>query len=246
MDCGGFALLPPEVFLCHQAAYSYVWAVSRLDSFAPEVMADYQRWVCKIGYSLEPCLFPYLQLGMVRTHNLSFMTWSTQAFSLVRRRVNPICPSTDLSEVPLWHSVFFRNAHQHTYCNTALIAQGVVTWGDVMVEENVRMIRSPLATWRPVYLRGRSLMTSIRPGSFDQPTRWYLLWGRGFFSQLLAPDLSYPCRQSPEVRADFLDLRVGPETKEFVRVCLWNKLSVHSRYATVMPRYAHYVEQRRP
>ena len=102
-------------------------------------------------------------------------------------------PQSDLSEVPLRHSVFFRNVHQHTYYSTALIAQGVVTWGDLMVEENARMIQSLLATWRPVYLRGRSLMTSIRPSSFDQPMQWYPLWGRGFFSPFLAPDLAYPC-----------------------------------------------------
>ena len=98
-----------------------------------------------------------------------------------------------------------------------------------MVEENARMIRALPATWRPVYLRGKSLMTLIKPRPFDQPTQWYLLWGRGFFSQFLAPDLSYPSRLSPEVWADFFELRVGPETKEFVRICLWNKLLVHSR-----------------
>ena len=42
---------------------------SRTDTFAPEVMFDLRRWVCKIGYSLEPHLFPYLQLGMVCTQN---------------------------------------------------------------------------------------------------------------------------------------------------------------------------------
>ena len=82
------------------------------------------------------------------------------------------------------------------------------------------MIRSLPATWRPVYLQGTSLMTSIPASSFDQPTQWYLLWGRGFFSQFLAPDLAYPCNQSPVVWTDFLDLRVGLETKEFVWVCL--------------------------
>ena len=101
--------------------------------------------------------------------------------------------------MPLWHSVFFRNVHQHTYYNTALIAQGVLTWGDLMVEENAQMIRAFPATWRPVYLRGKSLVTSIRPGPFDQPTQWYLLWGKGFSSQFSAPDLSYLGRQSPEV-----------------------------------------------
>ena len=109
------------------------------------------------------------------------------------------------------------------------MGQGVSTWGDLMVEQNARMIRAFPAIRRPVYVRGKSLMTLVRPGPFDQPTQWYLLWGKGFFSQFWAPDLSYQSRQSPEVWADFLELRMGPETKELVRVCLSNKLSVHSR-----------------
>ena len=52
-----------------------------------------------------------------------------------------------------------------------------------MVEENARMIRSLPATLRPDYFQGRSSMTSIRSGPFDQTTQWYIVRGRGFFSQ---------------------------------------------------------------
>ena len=38
-----------------------------------------------------------------------------------------------------------------------------------------------------------------------------------------------PCQTINGGMGDFLELRVGLETKEFVRVCLWNKLLVHSR-----------------
>ena len=60
VDRGGFALLPPEVFLWHQAAYPYVRAVSHLESFDASVMNEFRRWACKLGHSLEPRFLPYL------------------------------------------------------------------------------------------------------------------------------------------------------------------------------------------
>ena len=62
-----------------------------------------------------------------------------------------------------------------------------------------------------------------------KPSQWYLLWGRGFFTQFLAADQEYPCRQKREVWEAFLGLRAGQATKEFVGLCLWGKLSVHAR-----------------
>ena len=104
---------------------------------------------------------------MVRTRGLSFLSWSTKAFSLVRRCVEPIRPPCDLSVVPLWHSVFFRNEHRHTHYNSTLISQGVLPWGQLMEEEHsVRVCAIP-ASWRAVYLAGRSHMNSVKAGVYD-------------------------------------------------------------------------------
>ena len=69
--------------------------------------------VSKIAYLLELGFLPHVQLGMVRTSQLSFLAWPTNFFSLTRRRVEPVAPPSDISAVPLWHLVIFRNIDKH-------------------------------------------------------------------------------------------------------------------------------------
>ena len=148
---GGGTACPPQAFLWHQAAYPFVHMIKHPEHFPPPVREQFRSWCGKIGHSLEPKHLPFIQLGMVRTASLSFIAWAAKAFSLLRRQALLVKPPVNVSELPIWHNVFCRNEHRHTYYCSPLISQGVTTWGAFYGEHHPRNHCMLPPTRKPIY-----------------------------------------------------------------------------------------------
>ena len=213
---GGTAPPPPPAFLWHQAAYPFVQLIKHPEHFLPSVREHFKSWCGKIGLSHEPRHLPFIHLSMVRTASLSFIAWAAKAFSLLRRQAPLFKPPTNVSELPIWHKVFCRNEHKHTYYCSPLISQGVTTWGIFYGEHHPRNHRM-----------------LPRKEIFDLPDTWALCWGEGMSLQFVSPDPDTLEQQPNWVWEEWVRAKFHLTTKEFVQRALWHKLMVHDRIFTL-------------
>ena len=163
--------------------------INHPEHFPAPVRERFRAWCGKIGLSYEPRHLPFILLGMVRTASLSFIAWLAKAFSLLRRQAPLVKPPANTSELPVWHNVFCRNEHRHTYYGSPLISQGVTTWGAFFGEHHPRYHRTLPWTWKPVYTAAhRTLKAVMSQEIFDLLATWTLCWGNRFFLKFVSPD----------------------------------------------------------
>ena len=63
-------------------------------------------------------------------------------------------PPKRKDQLPLWHSVYFRNEFNCSYYNMKMIRRGVLTWGQLQSLEDVRIFCALPRTWKGVYKYG--------------------------------------------------------------------------------------------
>ena len=77
---GGLALPEPELFLMHQAAAPFVRLLGEPHKYPNKSVDALYAWAASIWFTPSKDNLPYIQLGMVRTAELTFM-WSAKAHS---------------------------------------------------------------------------------------------------------------------------------------------------------------------
>ena len=68
---GGLALPEPELFLMHQAAAPFVSLLGEPHKFPDKAVETFYAWATAIGFTPSKDNLPYIQLGMVRTADLT-------------------------------------------------------------------------------------------------------------------------------------------------------------------------------
>ena len=76
---GGLALPEPELFLMHQAAAPFVSLLGEPHKYPDKAVETFYAWATTIGFTPSKDNLPYIQLGMVRTAELTFLGWSAKA-----------------------------------------------------------------------------------------------------------------------------------------------------------------------
>ena len=72
---GGLALLEPEIFLMHQAAAPFASLLREPHKYPSKSVETFYAWATSIGFTPSNDNLPYIQLGMVRTAQLTFLGW---------------------------------------------------------------------------------------------------------------------------------------------------------------------------
>ena len=97
-----------------------------------------------------------------------------------------MAPPKDRDQLPLWHSVYFRNEYNCSYYNMK-IQRGVPTWGHFQSLEDVRLPNVVPSTWKGVYNHGGRLLNKIpSKGGFHTPTVHVQNWTRAWLLQFYA------------------------------------------------------------
>ena len=118
---GGLALPEPELFLMHQVAAPFVSLLGEPHKYPNKAVETFHAWATTIGFIPSKDNLPYVQLGMVRTAELTFLGWSAKAHSYIQRMAPQVAPPANREQLPLWHSVYFRNEFKCSYYNTKMI-----------------------------------------------------------------------------------------------------------------------------
>ena len=227
---GGLALPEPELFLMHQAAAPFVSLLGEPHKFPDKAAETFYAWATAIGFTPSKDNLPYIQLGMVRTADLTFLGWSAKAHSNIQRVAPQVAPTANRDRLPLWHSVYFRNEFRCSYYNTKLIRQGVLTWGQFQSLEDARLFNALPRTWKGVYNHGGRLLNKVpSQGGFDTPAVHTQNWTRAWLLQFYASQPGVRDPQTPEVWEQLAQAQLPPRAQDFARKALWHKLTVHAR-----------------
>ena len=108
---GGLALPEPQLFLKHQAAAPFVSLLREPHKYLNKSMETFYAWATSIGFTPSKDNLPYIEPGMVRTAGLTFLGWLAKAHSYIQRVAPQVPPPKDPEQLPLWHSVYFRNEY---------------------------------------------------------------------------------------------------------------------------------------
>ena len=195
---GGLALPEPELFLMHQAAAPFVSLLGEPHKYPNKAVETFYAWATTIGFTPSKDNLPYIQLGMVRTAELTFLGWSAKAHSYIQRVAPHVAPPKNRDQLPLWHSVYFRNEFNCSYYNMKIIWQGVLTWGQLQSLEDVRLLNAVPQTWKGVYNHGGRLLNKVSSqGGFDTPTVHAQNWTRAWLLQFYASQPGVRDPQTP-------------------------------------------------
>ena len=176
---GGLALPEPELFLMHQAAAPFVSLLGEPHKFPDKAVETFYAWATTIGFTPSEDNLPYIQLGMVRTADLTFLGWSAKAHSNIQRVAPQVARPANRDHLPLWHSVYFQNDFNCSYYNTEMIRQGLPTWGQFQSLEDARLFNALPRTPKGVCNRGRLLLNKVpSQGGFGTPAVQARNWTR--------------------------------------------------------------------
>ena len=81
---GGLALPEPEPFLMHEAAASFISLLGEPHKYPNKAVETLYAWATTIALTPSKDNLPYIQLGMVRTAELTFLGWSAKAHSYIQ------------------------------------------------------------------------------------------------------------------------------------------------------------------
>ena len=223
---GGLALPEPELFLMHQAAAPFVGLLGEPHKYPDKAVETFYAWATTIGFTPSKDNLPYIQLGMARTAELTFLGWSAKAHSHIQRVAPQAATLANRDHLPLWHYVYFRNEFNYSYYNTKMIRQGVLTWGQLQSLEDVRLLNALSRTWKGIYNHGGRLPSQ---GGFDTPAVHAQNWTRAWLPQFYASQPGVGDPQTPEVREQWAQAQLPPRVRDFAQKVLWHKLTVHAR-----------------
>ena len=228
---GGLALPEPQLFLMHQAAAPFVSLLGEPHKYPDKAVETFYAWATTIGFTPSKDNLPYIQLGMVRTAERKFLGWSGKAHSYIQRVAPQVPPPPKIrDELPLWHSVYFRNEFNCSYYNVKMIRQGQLTWGQLQSLEDVRLLNALPRTWKGVYNRGGRLLNKLSSqGGFDTPTILVQNWNRAWLLQFYASQPGVRGPQTPEIWEQWAQAQLPPRVRDFAQRVLWHKLTVHAR-----------------
>ena len=227
---GGLALPEPELFLMHQAAAPFVSLLGEPHKYPDKAVETFYAWATTIGFTPSKDNLPYIQLGMVRTAELTFLGWSAKAHSYIKRVAPQVAPPANRDQLPLWHSVYFRIEFNCSYYNTKMIRQGVLTWGQLQSLEDVRLLNALPRTWKRVYNHGGRLLNKVpSQGGFDTPAVHAQNWTRAWLLQFYASQPGVRDPQTPEVWEQWAQAQLPLRVRDFAQKVLWHKLTVHAR-----------------
>ena len=227
---GGLALPEPELFLMHQAAAPFVSLLGEPHKFPDKAVETFYAWATTIGFTPSKDNLPYIQLGMVRTADLTVLGWSAKAHSNIQRVAPQVAPPANRDRLPLWHSVYFRNEFNCSYYNTKMIRQGVLMWGQFQSLEDARLFNALPRTWKGVYNHGGRLLNKVpSQGGFDTPAVHAQNWTRAWLLQFYASQPGVRDPQTPEVWEQLAQAQLPPRVRDFAQKALWHKLTVHAR-----------------
>ena len=89
---GGLAVPEPELFLMHRAAAPFVSLLGEPHKYPEKAVETFYAWATTIGFTPSKDNLPYIQLGMVRTAELTFLGWSAEAHSNIQRVAQQVAP----------------------------------------------------------------------------------------------------------------------------------------------------------
>ena len=147
---GGCCLPTPRSFLLWQHASSYVHFLQHPEAFSSVVSNHFTRWADKIGLVPSMRFLPYFQMGSnVVWQTMPFLGGCARVLSLIRQPHMVPTPEVMPYDLPLWHSISFRNEHQQSYFCPRLIRDGVLTWGGFLEDDTSQALIAP--SWRSIY-----------------------------------------------------------------------------------------------
>ena len=148
----------------------------------------------------------------------------------------PPPPLHDLPNLPVWHSVLFRNSLWLTYVSPALLKKGVLWWVDLV---DGRKIPEPLQeklapTWQTVYAAAANSVASMYREGFEPPPsppldQWGVQWTKQRMLLFLQQRKRPKARQPPEVWRVYNKLFLPRWDLDFIKRVLWRKLPVGVR-----------------
>ena len=214
----------------HQAAAPFVSLLGEPHKYPDKAVETFYAWATTIGFTPSKDNLPYIQLGMVRTAELTFLGWSAKAHSYIQRVAPQVTPPANRDQLPQWHSVYFRNEFNCSYYNTKMIRQGVLTWGQLQSLEDVRLLNALPRTWKGVYNHGGRLLNKVpSQGGFDTPAVHAQNWTRAWLLQFYASQPGVRDPQTPEVWEQWAQAQLPRRVRDFAQKVLWHKLTVHAR-----------------
>mmetsp|Transcript_12980 Transcript_12980/g.23327 ORF Transcript_12980/g.23327 Transcript_12980/m.23327 type:complete len:216 (-) Transcript_12980:124-771(-) len=106
----GFSFAQPKIFLFWQHATPFVHSIKSPSKFPKLTYNHFCVFAAQHCIPLQQEFLPFFQMGNnVIWSTMSYLPWSTQAFSMVKQGVS-IAKITELSyDTPLWNSGLFRN-----------------------------------------------------------------------------------------------------------------------------------------
>ena len=164
--------------------------------------------------------------------NLAMGFW-VPLHSYIQRVAPQAPPPRKRVQLPLWHSVYFRNEFNCSYYNMKIIPQGVLTWGQLQSLEDVRLLNALPRSSKGVYNHGGRLLNKIPSlGGFDTPAVHVQNWTRAWLLQFYASQPGVRNPQTPEVWEQWAQAQLPLRVRHFAQRVLWHKLTVHARVYT--------------
>ena len=145
-------------------------------------------------------------------------------------------PLHDLPNLPIWHSVFFRNSHWLTYVSPTLLKSGVLRWVDLIERRTIpQQLQSKLApTWRSVYAESARAVVSMYCATYEPLQappleQWGVQWTKQRMLLFLQQRTRPKARQPPDVWRVYNKLHLPKWDLDFIKRVLWRKLPVGVR-----------------
>ena len=235
---GGFGQAGLGVYAQWVHSQAFVQVVVRPASIEKVHADPFHRWASGKGLVLDPLFLPYLQLAPIPLSKPTFLQGSLKCYSVVRRGggVTAPPPLHDLPNLPIWHSVFFRNSQWLTYVSPALLKSGVLRWVDLIERRSIpQQLHSKLApTWRSVYTESARAVVAMYRATYEPPQappleQWGVQWTKQRMLLFLQQRTRPKARQPPDVWRVYNKLHLPKWDLDFIKRVLWRKLPVGVR-----------------
>ena len=204
------------MFLMHQAAAPFVSLLGDPHKYPNKSVETFYAWATTIGFTPSKDNLAYIQPGMVRTAELSFLGWWARAHSHIQRVAPQVAPPAKRDQLPLWHSLYIRIEFNCFHYGIKMIRQGVLTWGQLQSLEDVRPLNALPGTCKGVYNLGRRLLNKVpSQRGFDTPAVRAQHWTRAWLLQFYASQPGVRDSQTPEVREQWAQAQLPPRVRDF-------------------------------
>ena len=179
---------------------------------------------------------PYFQMGSnVVWQTMPFLGGCARALSWIRQPHMVPTPEIMPYDLPLWHSVLFRNEHQQSYFCPRLIRDGVLTWGGFLEDDTSQALIAP--SYGSIYNVPKPQCHDGDPNLLNLDL--WSFWTKSGVGARMSYPIHIKNRQPPEVWIKFCTSRIPLNLNDFIWKAPWKKLPVGARLSKWIPTALH-------